>query len=532
MPRISRDVTQHSGYLDLARSLIEAGDDDRAREAVVKGRNLPGNDTAAHRTWGTICEELGMARQARESYERALRLNAGDGEARLRLAVLLAEVGHYEQSLDQLRRLLHHDPAHQEARRLLAENCRLLGLAGQAEALQPAGKPVPSSPLRYFPPSIGTRDTETMLRLFAGREIGYAVQEISSATGELSYEHRDVPLTHELVRDHLSGNISLGVYPLRSDNTARYAALAIRPRAGARETRLNNPSAIRMIEEKMRHHALALAARARQRSLPVELEQGADNHFRLWFFFKDGDHFLRLKTVIGAFVETLPVAPADIVVEPLLATRPVGIGWVEHAIPLPLGMDLGTQRRSLWVDVQGEPYPEQLKALRRIRQIPLRQALEMMRASRSARPLGTGSALDALHPAAQRLCRACAVVRGLVREASSGRLLRREQKVALFYTLGLVDRDGGTLHQVLNATPDYDYQKVERQLARLQPNPISCLKIRDLLPELTASVGCNCVLDLRGGKYPSPLLHIHPHLVPSTEAVPAEGKGSARAAAR
>jgi hypothetical protein len=52
---------------------------------------------------------------------------------------------------------------------------------------------------------------------------------------------------------------------------------------------------------------------------------------------------------------------------------------------------------------------------------------------------------------------------------------------------------------------------------RLKSHPISCVKIRELIPETTATVACNCIFDLRGGKYPSPLLHINPHLVPAAD---------------
>lgn len=95
-----------------------------------------------------------------------------------------------------------------------------------------------------------------------------------------------------------------------------------------------------------------------------------------------------------------------------------------------------------------------------------------------------------------------------------GKILRREEKVVLFYTVGLADREGEALHLLLASGPDYNFESVKRQAARLRSSPISCLKIRELIPEVTSSVNCNCALDLRGGKYPSPLLHINPHLVP------------------
>jgi hypothetical protein len=111
-------------------------------------------------------------------------------------------------------------------------------------------------------------------------------------------------------------------------------------------------------------------------------------------------------------------------------------------------------------------------------------------------------------------------------------MLRREEKVILFYTVGLLDSTGDSLHQILEPAPDYNYRKIRRQLERLQKNPISCLRIRSMIPEITGSVGCACIFDLRGGKYPSPLLHVMPQLVPVSEEMEIPDKLPLREAAR
>ncbi len=110
-----------------------------------------------------------------------------------------------------------------------------------------------------------------------------------------------------------------------------------------------------------------------------------------------------------------------------------------------------------------------------------------------------------------------APVNELVRRAQAGRILRREEKVVLFYAVGLLD-EGCRAPRHSRTLPGLSLRKVQRQAARLKPAPISCLKIRELLPEITASVGCNCSFDLRGGRYPSPVLHAAPHLVPVSDA--------------
>ena len=120
---------------------------------------------------------------------------------------------------------------------------------------------------------------------------------------------------------------------------------------------------------------------------------------------------------------------------------------------------------------------------------------------------------------AESLIRRCATLKELVRRSSAGRNLRREEKLVLFYTVGLLDGEGKDLHELLHACPDYDFEKVSRQAARMKSNPVSCVKIRELIPEISSSV-IRFMFDLRGGKYPSPLLHILPQLVPEAEAFP------------
>ncbi|MFP3868875.1 MAG: CRISPR-associated primase-polymerase type A1 [Desulfobacteraceae bacterium] len=504
-------------YLALARAYLEAGEEAKARELAVKYHRQSGADAQLWRGWAEICEALGMAQQARSGYENALRLAPQDWQAMYRLAVLLAAVGHYEKSLHYLRKIIRGYPEHQEARALLAENYRALGLDGQAEALAPQSKATsPAAPPRYFPPAISAADTDTFLQLFAGREIGYAVHRIDPATGELDYVYQEAPLDPDLAARHLQGDLSLAAYPLRSDHTSCYAAVSLRLPARVWEANLKNQGYLAYLEEKMRHQLLLLARYAHQRGLSAYAEDRRAYQFRLWFFFQDFVHFLKIKEFVSRFLENVPPLDPDFVVEPVLATKPVGIGWVERPVALPLGIHPGTRRRSLFLDQEGQPFAEQLKILRKIRPMPLPTALAGLRDAR--RPeFGPSSPHQSLPQPIKQLAKQCPVLGELINKALAGRVLRRDEKVVLFYTVGLADRSGRALHRLLEASPDYNYQKVQRQFCRLSSHPISCYKIRQLLPEITASVNCNCSFDLRGGKYPSPLLHVNPHLVPSVE---------------
>ena len=107
------------------------------------------------------------------------------------------------------------------------------------------------------------------------------------------------------------------------------------------------------------------------------------------------------------------------------------------------------------------------------------------------------------------------VIEEVARKARSGRMLNHEEKLVVFFTLGFLNDSLKSLHSVLEPCPDYRPKKVDRLASRLKSNPISCPKIRELLPETTAYLLCNCSFPIPEGSYPSPLLHIDPKLVPS-----------------
>jgi tetratricopeptide (TPR) repeat protein len=498
--------------IEQAEYYLESGDEGKARDMVVKGRNIPCDDPSIHARWAHLCEELGMAGQARESYERALKMCPGDSETLYRLARLLHDTGHYEQSIHYLKKAIKANPAHTEARQLLSTDYQALGLSGQADALHPQGQKHPE-PIRYFPPSIGKENTREFLSLFSGREDGHALQVMNPETGDVSFEFQNAPLNHNLIAAHIEGAVTLAAYPLRTDKTVKHAAIETRLRKRALEANLKNRGYLTYLNEKALHHCLTLRRIAGTFGIPAYMDYCGDHRYRLWFFFREFIHFLKVKDFLSRLLAQVPEPDSNLLVELLMATRPIGIGWIEQAVLLPFGMNRATLKRCLFLDDDGQPYGEQLTFLSKIREISSRDTAKAFR--RSGKTV-SGAEENSLSESVTLLVRSCAVLDELVRRAQKGRILSSEEKVILFYTIGLVSEDGADLHSLLETCPDYNYQKVNRQVARLRKNPISCLKIRVLVPEITACVVCNCSFDLRGGRYPSPLLHLNPNLVPSS----------------
>lgn len=80
-------------HIALAKAYLEEGDEERARKVVAIKRRLPSKDPSIHFEWGKLCEELGMACQARESYEQAIALDPKNSDYHFRLAYLYHEKG-------------------------------------------------------------------------------------------------------------------------------------------------------------------------------------------------------------------------------------------------------------------------------------------------------------------------------------------------------------------------------------------------------------------------------------------------------
>lgn len=504
--------------LEKAQAHLDAGEESKARDCAQRAAGSDIGSAHLCTAWGQVCEEVGLARLGRDFYEKALRIAPNHIEALWGLAGLLAEGGHLEKSVRHLKKLLQLQPHHAQARSLLAEHYREMGLPGQAAFLGTSSpKNEGASPLRFFKASVSRRDTQRLLSLFSGRETGFATQEISTENGESRLAFHAEVLTHELLAAHIQGDTNLAFYPLRSDHTVGHAVLSVRISGNMTHGSRLNPSFQALFEEKLRRHLLTLALQASRAGLPAYPELSGSGMGRLWFFFDSFIHFLKARRFLRDFLEQTPAPETPLLVEPLLPTKPVGIGWVEQAVLLPLGLDRATLRRSLFLDSEGNAAGEQLKFLHRIRPIPLHSL-------RNSHNIGLDRAGNEAmvpvlksHKALKHLLNKCPVLNELAKSAISGRMLRRDEKVVLFYTIGWLDQGEAVLHEFLHASPDYQFESVRRQASRLKGSPMSCVKIRHLIPELTASLPCQCDFDLRGGKYPSPLLHVDPHLVPVSE---------------
>src|SRR4030042_6730167 len=183
--KIKSDPFNPLHHIALARAYLAEGDEERARKVIAIKRRLPSKDPSGHFEWGKLCEELGMARQARESYEQAIALNPKNSDYHFRLALLYHEKGAWERTLKHLQKTVSLSPNNADAKTMLASLYKEMGFKGSAIAVHGRERRT-DLVFETLSFDFSDEDANAILDLFKGREFGYATYHLS-ATGIANY---------------------------------------------------------------------------------------------------------------------------------------------------------------------------------------------------------------------------------------------------------------------------------------------------------------------------------------------------------
>jgi hypothetical protein len=176
-------------------------------------------------------------------------------------------------------------------------------------------------------------------------------------------------------------------------------------------------------------------------------------------------------------------------------------------IKLPLGVHSKTGRRCELLDASGQPLEDPFEALRSLPRVAREVIDGWLEQGRRAR-------LDAARPrdvggAAARLVEQCHVLGALKKRAEETFYLTHVERQVLLCTLGHLGSEGSeAIHAVISRCHNYRAEVTDRQIRKMPDAPISCPRIRERLPQITAAVGCSCHFNLRSGGYPTPVLHV------------------------
>ncbi len=491
-------------HIALAKAYLEEGDEEKARRIIAIKRRLPAKDPTVHFEWGKLCEELGMSQQARESYEQAIALNPGNSEFHFQIAILLYERGAWERAMKHLQKTLSLNPQNEVAKKMLASLYEEIGFGGSAKVLQGVQKKREYAP-PIHPIELTKEEASLILDLFKGREVGYARYHFVDA-GNLAHSYMNGTMGFNEILKHVKGEETYGVYPLRSDRALKFSVIRVRVPWRRIVGNIKDSGFLAISEDNVHQYAREIVEKVRETGLSAYLEKPGVHERRIWFFFEEFIPMELSERCLNSLIDRAKAPGVDIAVSLILGFRGSGVGWQDHPVMLPLGVNKRAGKRCFFIDEAGEEHENQLLFIEKIRVNPRSEIQSFLKSGGGQ----THRDHKFSHEVLLRLERECPVVEEVVKKARSGRNLRNEEKRVLYFTLGFLNDGTKLLHDVLEDCPDYRPNRVDRMVLNLGGNPISCPKIRELLPETTAYLPCNCSFKVPDGSYPSPLLHIEP----------------------
>jgi hypothetical protein len=393
-------------------------------------------------------------------------------------------------------------------------------------------------------------DAIAFAHLFAGREGLYA-RQWRSDSGKYGYTPVYEPFTHIVARNHLLGSYTVGTYPLRMDNTVLYMAfdLDITRAAMKQISSPDKPQNLSQFLHIIHTFACRIVDVAASHQLTAYIEDSGWKGRHVWIFFNEPLPAAAARRLGFWILELAGMLPCELQVEIFPKQSRLNRDQLGNLIKLPLGIHRVTGRRCLWLDHNAEilPHPlEQLHYIQRADRQHIRnllaatdakatwqaQAMQVTQAHQqdsaldgqendstddqqgelSKREINTALPATSPHRNAndlefQWILRHCPVLRDIAHRAGSSALLSGDEQHVFIYTIGHLSHGAEAVNEVFAGLLNISQQSLLK--SPLRGYPMSCPKIRSRLPEISASVECNCEFTPEIGVYPNPLLHLN-----------------------
>lgn len=525
--------------------LISLGDDAgaKARIQLLTIRHV--RDSALHLRLADLCEELGMGDRLILELNDAFRDAPEELDLLRRLAQVHHDAGRTERAIKCWRALSERAPddvevweelgalltAHgfpEEARDAYTRGLQTTGdrrFEGLLRSLQSGPKPSEGAEAEA---PLEDALLARFVTLFSGREGLYARQWVNPQ-GQTGYTPVREPFNIRVARNHLLGNHTVGIYPVRLDNTVNFAAFDLDLAKGLVERsgpgRPDWETAMAALEQ----HARRLVLCARERGLEPCLADSGSKGRHIWFFFAEPLRAGEARRLLQALDREVAPPPLNVNIEIFPKQSNLPPNGLGNLIKIPLGIHKLSGRRVQFLDLDGTPIADQhawlMTAPRTSRDTILRYLEQVAPRTEEENPSapwegneegGAASPRPALqilqeyHPdddiTLQTVLGHCVTLRTLVNKAETERALTHDEVNVLLYTLGHLENGPQAVNSLLRKCPTVDSKLYLK--SRLRGNPISCPSIRKKIPSVTAGLPCNCEFATEAGLYPNPLLHL------------------------
>ena len=519
---------------ELKRSV---SDDDEALEKIRLLETSEVTDSAYHVTLARWAEYLAEPEIALREWNLAYRDNPGDLVISRHLVESYLDAGRLEKAYRILRKIVKIAPADIRAWETLIEVARQLGELEQSEDARKRAalltgdarfQKKPESEDRFLGTELTEHESdEAFLALFQerfqGREGVYARQWVNP-NGATGYSPVREPLSLKAIKMHFHGTHTLGIYPLRMDNTVFFAAFDLDLSPVVLKSSAPGTADWNEALEEMEKYAELLEGRASQMGLPLHRVDSGYKGMHLWALFREPIPAKQARQMCKVIAHGIVVPPSVRyeIFPKQSALPPDGLG---NLIKVPLGVHRKTGRRAWFTGAEPtwEGQRAYLQEARLISREQLNQCQDVYAdeelallltptaevqegASMSASLLEPPLYHPANDPDLQLMLSRCVTLRTLMAKVDQTGQLEHDEVRVLTHTVGHLPLGPSAVNWLLARCLQTDVSLFMKK--PLRGNPMSCARIRAKIPEVTSGVACDCQFSRRGGLYPTPSLHL------------------------
>lgn len=351
--------------------------------------------------------------------------------------------------------------------------------------------------------------------LFVGREDTYARETYGSGNKRMS-EQVSEPLTEEMIRQHLSGDVILETYVQRSNGTSKYVVfdidiskkILLQYDYGSLEFNAHKQNAA--------EHASKLCKILQRMGMIGYIEDSGFRGYHVWVFFTGWIPVRYINRFTECVQKELGDSGDGITMEVFPNSARIRAGKFGQKIRLPLGVHIRTGNRSYFVDVQLRPITDykdyfsgvakfSLNAVQKVLGTYLPETKEQEKYKEVDTDL---EKFGTLPETVRIVLEKCSLMRYLCQKAASTGYLSHFERMSILHVFGHMGDEGREfVHTVMAFTLNYQYDTTEKFILKIPEKPISCAKLRKQYKLITAEYGCSCNFKRTKNCYPSPVLH-------------------------
>ncbi len=494
----------------LIATLIELDEIDNAREKLIN-YDFISDDPKIYKDIGIIAMELKLTKIAYENFLKSYKLNNNDSEITYYLGLIYLQNKKIELAINLFQKTLDIDPNFLKAKYALSLAYKKLNLNNLSKTILEDEIDVNNNSYlkKEFEILFGddikkdiywsSSDLKKFIKIFSGREGVFATQWIDNR-GRVGYLPQRGNIKEKDVLSHLKGDITLGVYVSRLDNTVNFLVIDIDIKKNYLEKEINEEM-INDLEDKINVVVQNIKNYAEKIKFPVYIENSGYKGRHIWIFFSSPIKSSDAIDLAKIFIENISEIPKEISIEIFPKEQHISPKSLGSLIKLPFGKHRKTGKFSYFID-NGEPY-DNIEFVNSVKRISKEEVLKV---KNNKKYVNYQISNDI-----EKLINKCNIIKYLVNKAKEVHELNHIERLVLLYTFGHLNEDGKNyIHYLMSECSNYDYNFTQKWINRLEKNknPISCPKIRMWLNYITPSVGCYCEFDLKDNQYPSPILHI------------------------